>query len=174
MSKNQFTGTAMQPQILSILSEQKDTILANKKKLRPIEKFRNIYIEESRPLESRIGDANLLTVLSEMGKRDKYIISSNGRLINKTNLKNTRQGCIKVGVWNVRGWSTAINDSSNFRTNITNYSNLDILAICETFLKQNQCINIDGYTFVGQNREHLHPNAKRGSGGIGFLIKTHF
>ena len=28
-------------------AEQKDTILANKKKLRPIERFRNIYIEES-------------------------------------------------------------------------------------------------------------------------------
>ena len=30
---------------------------------------------------------------------------------------------------------------------------------------------VDGYKFIGHNRPKLHKNAKRGSGGLGILIK---
>lgn len=50
----------------------------------------------------------------------------------------------------------------------------DILALCETFLRENDEIQVDGYKFIGHNRNKVHPNAKRGSGGVGVLIKWSF
>jgi len=32
---------------------------------------------------------------------------------------------------------------------------------------------MNGYKWFGKNRQDLHKNAKRGSGGVGFLIKNH-
>ena len=49
--------------------------------------------------------------------------------------------------------------------------NLDILAIAESHLLNEEVLNIDGYTWFGFNRENIHRNAKSGSGGVGFLIK---
>jgi hypothetical protein len=47
----------------------------------------------------------------------------------------------------------------------------DIIALCETFLRENEDIEIDGYSWVGHNRSGQDPKAKRGSGGVGFLIR---
>jgi len=40
-------------------------------------------------------------------------------------------------------------------------------------LKKCDVLNINGYTckWFGYNRQEIHKNAKRGSGGVGFLIK---
>ena len=43
----------------------------------------------------------------------------------------------------------------------------------ETHLIEDKSINIDGYTWYGFNRSLKHVKAKRGSGGIGFLIKDY-
>lgn len=48
---------------------------------------------------------------------------------------------------------------------------LDILGIVETHLRNNDIINVDGYIWFGKNRHTLHPKAKKGSGGVGFLVK---
>ncbi|MEW8548011.1 MAG: hypothetical protein AB2693_31290 [Candidatus Thiodiazotropha sp.] len=65
--------------------EQKQKVLDNKKKLRNIQQFSKVYIEDARPLTSRINEANMLTVLQELDKKDQYFMSSNGRLLKKNN-----------------------------------------------------------------------------------------
>ncbi|MEW8548010.1 MAG: endonuclease/exonuclease/phosphatase family protein, partial [Candidatus Thiodiazotropha sp.] len=77
-------------------------------------------------------------------------------------------------MWNVRGWSLTDKDNDNFRQTITILTNNDILALCETFLRKNDEISVDGYVFIGHNRNTIHPNARRGSGGVGVLIKRSF
>ena len=34
-------------------------------------------------------------------------------------------------------------------------------------------INIDSYSWFGHNRKHILPSARRGSGGVGLLVKDH-
>lgn len=63
--------------------EQKQKVLENKKKLRNTQRFSKVYIEEARPLTSRINESNMLTVLHELGKKEQYFMSSNGRLLKK-------------------------------------------------------------------------------------------
>ena len=53
-------------------------------------------------------------------------------------------------------------DNNNFRQTVTRYTDIDVLALCETFLRDNEEINVDGYKFIGHNRTKLHKNAKRG------------
>ena len=64
------------------------------------------------------------------------------------------------------------NDNSNFRKRVLDYSQCDVLALTETFLKGGEKLNIAGYEFFGHNRINLHRNAKRGSAGIGILVKN--
>ena len=45
------------------------------------------------------------------------------------------------------------------------------MCLIETHLIGNADINLKGYTWFGQNRVLKHVSAKRGSGGIGFLVK---
>ena len=54
--------------------------------------------------------------------------------------------------------------------------NFDILCLCETHLTDNNVINIDGYVWFGHNRTviHVHYRARRGSGGVGILVKYDF
>ena len=72
----------------------------------------------------------------------------------------------------MNGWAYARDDnkSAELRLNIISKHNSDIYAICETHLRDNDNISIDGYKWYGHNRSQLHGNAIRGSGGVGFLI----
>ena len=45
------------------------------------------------------------------------------------------------------------------------------MGVCETFLRDENELNIDGFKWIGHNRSNLHPNARRGSGGVGILIR---
>ena len=54
---------------------------------------------------------------------------------------------------------------------IIKHLNLDIFALCETFLTGTNEVNIEGYKWFGNNRSMLHKKATRGSGGVGVLIK---
>ena len=42
-----------------------------------------VNIEAARPLASRINERNMITVLQEMGKKDQYFLSSNGRIVKR-------------------------------------------------------------------------------------------
>ncbi len=44
------------------------------------------------------------------------------------------------------------------------------MGICETFLRGKSKLNIPNYKWYGQNCKWITKTAKRGSGGIGFLI----
>ncbi len=46
----------------------------------------------------------------------------------------------------------------------------DILGLAETFFTGKQKLKVKGYEWFGQNRKWIKKTAKRGSGGIGFLV----
>ena len=71
------------------------------------------------------------------------------------------------------GWAhKSYSDSYKLREDILNHVNFDILGVAETHFLGDQILQIDGYQWYGQNRKNLHKNAKRGSGGVGFLIRS--
>ncbi|CAC5390279.1 unnamed protein product [Mytilus coruscus] len=74
---------------------------------------------------------------------------------------------MRLGVWNVQGWSLKSNDNSQFRKLVLEYTNCDILALTETFLQKDE-----KFTFFGNNRKTTSRNANRGSGGVGVLVKN--
>ena len=76
---------------------------------------------------------------------------------------------LSVATWNVNGWTTY---NSLLRAEIIAKFQFDIICICETHLRNNDKVTVDNYIWFGNNRKLLHVNAKKGSGGIGFLIKT--
>ena len=41
------------------------------------------------------------------------------------------------------------------RSNVIKASNLDIVCLCETFLKAEQTIDFPGYTWFGNNRKSI-------------------
>ena len=51
---------------------------------------------------------------------------------------------------------------------------LEIIGLAETHLIKDNVLNINGYSWYGNNRKSLHRNAKCGSGGAGFLIDNNF
>ncbi|CAC5400384.1 unnamed protein product [Mytilus coruscus] len=103
--------------------------------------FSSVYIENDIPWEVRSQQNNLRTILKEIGKSDKYRVVGS-----------------KI-------------DNSAFRKSVLLCGDYDFIALCETFLRNSDTISVPGYRFVGKNRSVLHRNAKRGSGGVCFLIK---
>ena len=57
------------------------------------------------------------------------------------------------------------------RSNVIKACNLDIVCLCETFLKDEQTIEVPGYSWFGNNRKSISKRAFRGSGGVGILIR---
>ena len=71
------------------------------------------------------------------------------------------------------GWAQRKDtDSFMFRKELLNHLDLDIIGIAETHLLNTQVIEIDGYSWFGNNRSNIHIRAKKGSGGVGFLVKN--
>ena len=75
---------------------------------------------------------------------------------------------------NVGGWSKDNFENFKFREIIVQLHDCDIFAICETFLRGNDTLFIENYTWVGNNRLNISPNARRGLGGVGAFIKNEF
>ena len=78
-----------------------------------------------------------------------------------------RLGCLNVG-----GWSLKDPENKLFREQTVIKSNCDVFCVVETFLKNKETLQIDGYTFISHNRRHLHRRAKRGSGGVGVFVRN--
>ena len=51
-------------------------------------------------------------------------------------------------------------------------SNLHILGLAETHLVGQSVVDIEGYTWFGHNRKHIHVRARTGSGGVGVLVRN--
>lgn len=64
--------------------DQKQKVMDNKKKLRHVHPFKKVYVEDARPLSSTINESHMMTVLHELGKKDQYFVSGNGRILRKT------------------------------------------------------------------------------------------
>ena len=47
-----------------------------------------------------------------------------------------------------------------------------MIYFSETHLINDQVLDVDGFTWFGNNRKGLHKRAKKGSGGVGFLVKN--
>ncbi len=76
------------------------------------------------------------------------------------------------GFWNTHGFSVNnFTDTFVVREAIIQYLDLDIIGLAETHLVRGAVLNIDGYTWFGHNRLHLHARARTGSGGVGFLVR---
>ena len=75
---------------------------------------------------------------------------------------------MSVATWNVNGWS---DHNSELRETIITKSSVDIICIVETHLTEDKDLHVPGYTWYGHNRSLKHVRAKRGSGGIGLLVR---
>ena len=49
---------------------------------------------------------------------------------------------------------------------------LDLIGLAVTHLIGNSKVKMSGYAWFGQNRTSLHFRAKKGSGGVGFLVRN--
>ncbi|CAC5404796.1 unnamed protein product [Mytilus coruscus] len=107
-----------------------------------------------------------VTLLKEIGK-DKELIFVGNKLVQKK-----PKDRLRFGIWNCRGWSLKENDNSQFRKLVLQNSDCDIFAVCETCLRGNEEHKINGYKWFGNNRETTHVNAVKGSGGVGFFVKS--
>ena len=87
----------------------------------------------------------------------------------KFSASDSSSDILKFGSWNVRGWS--LDPAQQLRSNTVKALNLDIICVNETFLLEEQELNIPGYKWFGNNRKHIAKRACRGSGGVGILIK---
>ena len=81
-------------------------------------------------------------------------------------------GTLFYPVYTLRWWSKDNFENFKFREIIVQLHNCDIFAICETFLRGNDTLFIENYTWVGNNRLNISPNARRGSGGVGAFINN--
>ncbi len=45
------------------------------------------------------------------------------------------------------------------------------MCVCETFLRDDQTISVEGYSWYGNNRKSISKRALRVSGGVGVLVK---
>ncbi|CAC5365731.1 unnamed protein product [Mytilus coruscus] len=145
---------------------QKKTTFSQKCKLKINAAYKKVYIDNDLPLETRIVQNNMRTIIKEMGKEQDIVFVGN-KLVHKHKLVRLR-----LGVWNCRGWSTRRNDNSTLRRLVLEHTNRDILAICESFLREEEQLSVPGQKGIGPTRTNLHRNAVRGSGGVSALIRS--
>ena len=69
---------------------QRQKLLEHKRKLKSTKNYSNVYIEEARPLETRINEANIRTVIKEMGKNESFTMTKNGKLVRRETREQRR------------------------------------------------------------------------------------
>lgn len=74
--------------------------------------------------------------------------------------------------WNCHGWSMYRNNNSIFRKLVLENTNCDIFAVCETFLRGTNELDLPGFKWIGHDRPELHRNAVRESGSVGMSFKV--
>ena len=76
--------------------------------------------------------------------------------------------CLSIGTWNINGITES---NKTLRYEIINNLDCDIFGINETHLINYNKLLMQGFPWFGFNRQNIHVNARRGSGGVGFLVK---
>ena len=64
--------------------EQKGKVMETKKELKKTNAYKKVYIEDDRPIQTRVAESNMRTILKEIGKSDNYVFST-GRLFKRSN-----------------------------------------------------------------------------------------
>ena len=70
--------------------------------------------------------------------------------------------------WNVQSWTQS---NRHVRETVLLQLDPDIICLSETHLRDNDTIELTGYTWLSHNRQSLHRRARTGSGGCGILVK---
>ena len=88
-------------------------------------------------------------------------------------------GSVSMMCWNVAGWSKGdvfslakSVDRNDFRAKVLDSYNPDITCLVETWLREDEEVEFDGFKWFGKNRSQLNRKAVRGSGGVGMLVKS--
>jgi hypothetical protein len=70
-------------------------------------------------------------------------------VITEETIMNTGTDTVKIGFWNVNGWSANdLSENSMFREKCIDSLNLDIVCIAETHLFRNQFLKLQNYVFL--------------------------
>ena len=76
---------------------------------------------------------------------------------------------VRCGLWNTRGFVN--NDHSRLRHRVILTTKLDLICLCESFLRDTKITDIVGHKWFGSNLTHISERANRRSGGVGILVK---
>ena len=104
-------------------------------------------------------------------------LTSNGKHTNQWQQPRNISGNFRLGQipplmsLKLEHGTSGVDPSHQFRGNIVNAFELDIVCVTETFLLKEQIIELPEYRWIGNNRKHISKRAWRGSGGVGILIK---
>ena len=71
----------------------------------------------------------------------------------------------------MNGWARRVNGNVQFKERVLTEIGFDMICLCETFLRNDDDIHIDGYRCFKKNRSNIHDRARRGSGGVACLIR---
>jgi hypothetical protein len=86
-------------------NEQKHKIVKNKSKLRNSRNYSHVYIENETTIESRNMEANMRTILKEIGRDNDYMVR-NGKIRRKMNSRDQRDESNR----DADAWQTISND----------------------------------------------------------------
>jgi hypothetical protein len=92
-------------------TEQKHKIVKNKSNLRNSRNYSHVYIENETTIESRNMEANMRTILKEIG-RDKDYLVRNGKIRRKMNSRDQRDESNRGAA----AWQTVSNDRRGSNT----------------------------------------------------------
>ena len=87
------------------------------------------------------------------------------------------EGKLSMMCWNVCGWCKGgrqidqMREELDIRAEVIDFYRPDIVALVETWLKGDEEVVVEGCKWFGNNRNHQHRKAVRGSGGVGVLIR---
>ena len=69
----------------------------------------------------------------------------------------------------MNGWNE---NNKSLREKLVTYRGSDIICVTETHLTGVQKLELEGYTWEGNNRSKQHIRARKGFGGVGIFIKN--
>ena len=82
-------------------------------------------------------------------------------------------GSVSMMCWNVARWSKGnvfslakSVDRNDFRAKVLDSYNPDIACLVETWLREDEEVEFDGFRWFGKNRPQLNRKAVRGSSGV--------
>lgn len=93
-------------------------------------------------------------------------VNSN-HLSNIQGVRPKHQSVITCSCWNVAGW---YHKDNKVREMIIANTECDVVAVVETHLRLDEGIEIPNFIWIGNNRKSNSNKAKKGFGGVGFLI----